>query len=231
MRSGATVKTMLASSSVRAMIVFVVVMVALIYALWPRDGAADTAGGGPPSSTRGVTDEAVPASMLAQARTEAALPPCPRSTAPVPGGAALKNVSALCLADGERVDLGAATAGRPTVINLWAVWCLPCRRELPLFAELSERAGDRLDVLAVHARDGGAKPYAILKFLTEVGVRLPTVTDVDGSVAAALAAPRVFPSTLLLRADGTVAATLPRVFDSYDDLASVVEKELGVDVS
>ncbi|WP_448222369.1 TlpA disulfide reductase family protein [Gordonia iterans] len=225
-------KKVLSSSSAKAMIAFVIVMAALIFALWPRGGGApETGDSAATSSARGVTDEDVPASMLAQARADAALVPCPQSSAPVPGGAALRGVSALCLADGRPIDLGAATAGRPVVVNMWAVWCLPCRRELPLFDELHSRAGDRVDVLAVHARDGGNKPYAILQFLKEVGVHLPTVADTDGSVAAALKAPRVYPSTILIRADGTVAAVLPRVFNSYDDLAGVVHKELGVDVS
>lgn len=221
-----------ARSGIKAMAAFLIVMAALIYALWPRGGDEPDAGAGPAASaSRGVTDESVSDAMLNQARTGAALAPCPQSTAAVPPGAALKGVTALCLADGRRIDLGQATAGRPAVINLWAVWCLPCRRELPLFDELYRRAGDKLDVLAVHARDGGDKPYAILTFLKEVGVHLPVVADADGSVAGALRAPRVYPSTVLVRADGTVAAVLPRVFSSYDDLAGVIAANLGVDVS
>ncbi|UQE75373.1 TlpA family protein disulfide reductase [Gordonia sp. PP30] len=224
--------SVLKSPGAKAMLAFVIVMAALIFALWPRvHGDSATSGPDPASLTGGVTDEAVSAGMLNQARTDAALAPCPQSGAPVPGDAALKGVSGICLADGKPIDLGQATAGRPTVINLWAVWCLPCRRELPLFDELYRRAGDRLDVLAVHSRDGGDKPYAILSFLKELGVHLPTVADPRGDIAGALRAPRVYPSTVLIRADGTVAAVLPRVFGSYDDLAAVVRTDLGVDVS
>lgn len=215
----------------KAMLVFVVVVAALIFAMWPRHEAPQTpAGPAGPSATGGVTDEEVPAEMLAQARTDAALVPCPSSTAPVPEGAALKGVSAYCLADGRQIDLGQALAGHPTVINMWAVWCLPCRKELPLFDELYQRASGELNVLAVHARESGNKPFAILSFMNEVGVRLPTVADTDNSVAKALKAPRVYPSTILIRADGTVAAVLPQVFTSYDELAAVIRDELGVDV-
>ena len=213
----------------KAMIAFVVVTVLLIIAFWPRGTAVPPQSA--PASTQGITDEPVDDATLARARTEAALPPCPRSGQPVPVGAALADASAVCLADGQRIDLGAATAGRPVVINMWAVWCLPCRKELPLFDELYRRAGDQLDVLLVHAIDGAAKPYALLQFLTEVGVRVPTVADVDGEVARGLRTPRVYPSTVLIRADGTVAAVEPRVFTSYDDLAAVVQSELGIDVS
>lgn len=64
---------------------------------------------------------------------------------------------------------------------------------------------------AHRARQGGAgNPYLVLKFLSELGVRLPATLDTNGKIAAALRAPRVFPSTVLVRADGTVAKVLPR---------------------
>lgn len=223
--------SVLKTPAAKAMIAFVVVMVALIFALWPRDTEEPTRSTAPGGPTQGVTDQDVPEDVLAQARIDAALVPCPQSSAPVPAEAALKNVTALCLADGRPINLGQATAWRPTVINMWAVWCLPCRKELPYFDELSRQAGDQLDVLAVHAIDGASKPYAILQFLKEVGLTLPTVADTDGSVAKALRAPRVYPSTILVRADGTVAATLPKVFTSYEELVGVVRDELGVSVS
>lgn len=37
--------------------------------------------------------------------------------------------------DGRSVRLDQLAQGRPTVINLWASWCPPCRRELPAFAD------------------------------------------------------------------------------------------------
>lgn len=223
--------TYLKSPAAKAMIAFCVVMLALIFALWPRGDDPAPARPAGPSPTSGISDEQVADGRLEQTRAEAALAPCPNSSAPVPAGAALAGVSAVCLADGTPIDLGQATAGRPLVINMWAVWCLPCRRELPYFDQLYQRAGDRLDVLAVHARDGGDKPYAILSFLKEVGVHLPAVADTDGSVAAALRAPRVYPSTILVRADGTVAAVLPQVFESYEELTGVIADDLGVDVT
>lgn len=217
------------SPAAKAMIAFVVVTALLIIAFWPRSTAVPQQSA--PGATQGVTDEQIDDETLAKARADAALPPCPSSDAPVAADAALRGATAVCLADGQRIDLGQATAGRPLVINMWAVWCLPCRKELPFFDQLYRQAGDQLDVLLVHAIDGANKPYALLQFLAEVGVHVPTVADVDGEVAKGLRAPRVYPSTILVRADGTVAAAEPRVFTSYDDLAAVVQSELGIDVS
>ncbi|GEE01472.1 thioredoxin [Gordonia spumicola] len=222
-----TVKKTFALPGMRAMIAFVIVTIALVVALWPRGSDDPEPASAPTGPTSGVTDQTVAQSEIDAARRDAALTPCP-----TPSGAratgVLAGVTAPCMADGSTIDVGAATAGKPLVINMWAVWCLPCRRELPLFDRLSTDSGGTLNVLAVHAREGGDKPYFVLKFLQEVGVHMPVVTDPRGSIAEAVGAPRVFPSTVFVRADGTVAAVLPRVFDTYEDLTAAVRDNLGV---
>lgn len=224
-----TAKKVLAQPGMRAMIAFVVVVAALVVALWPRGGDEPSATSpSPQAPTSGVTDAGASADEIAQARTAAALAACPSGTGPAAG--VLAGVSVPCMADGQAIDLGAVTAGKPLVINMWAVWCLPCRRELPLFDELAAASGDRLNVLAVHAREGAEKEFFVLKFLQELKAHLPVVTDPRGDIAKAVAAPRVFPSTVMIRADGTVAAVLPRVFDTYEDLTASVRDHLGVDV-
>lgn len=43
---------------------------------------------------------------------------------------------ALTLQDLQGKDVALPTfVGRPTVVNLWATWCPPCRRELPMFQQ------------------------------------------------------------------------------------------------
>ncbi|MFT4127921.1 MAG: TlpA disulfide reductase family protein, partial [Gordonia sp. (in: high G+C Gram-positive bacteria)] len=140
----------------------------------------------------------------------------------------LAGVAAPCLASGAAYDLGTGTAGKPLVINMWAVWCEPCRKELPVFADYAGRAGDAVTVLTVHAREGADSPVPVLRFLTDVGVHLPTVLDTDGAVAAAIGAPRVFPSTIVVRADGTVARIAPKVFTDAQQIADEVRAATGV---
>lgn len=159
---------------------------------------------------------------LAEARRRADLPPCPTGTGS--GPAALADVQAECAATGAEVDVARALAGRTVVLNLWAYWCAPCARELPAMAEYQARVGSKVTVLTVH-QDPNAG--AGLARLSELGVRLPTLQDGDRRIAAALRVPNVMPATVVLRADGSVAAILPRAFVSADEIAGTVGEALG----
>uniref|UniRef100_UPI003D8C3000 TlpA family protein disulfide reductase n=1 Tax=Gordonia sp. B7-2 TaxID=3420932 RepID=UPI003D8C3000 len=212
-------------------LVFVVVMLALIVAIWPRGGDPEPAKNTTPIATGPrATDAPVSDAELARARQDAAIDPCPTSDAAPGPDAVLAGVVAPCLADGTPIDVGAATAQKPLVINIWATWCLPCRKELPYFEQFTRRAGDRVDVMGVHAQQGASSQVLILKYLSENGIHLPSVLDTDGKVSAALGAPPVFPSTILVRPDGTVAGILPILFHSPDEIAAAVSRYLGVTV-
>ena len=82
----------------------------------------------------------------------------------------------------------------------------------------------------MHAAEGASSPVLVLKFLAENGIHLPSVLDTKGAVSAALGAPPVFPSTILVRPDGTVAKVLPILFHSPDQIAAAVAENLGVTV-
>lgn len=217
-----------AAPALRWTVVFVVAVIALIVAIWPRPSESTSEPTAADPSIANVTDAPVPDSQLAQARAQAKVADCP-TTGLVPGpSSVLRGVSAPCLATGADYDVGAGTAGKPMLINMWAVWCLPCRRELPVLQDYANRAGDAITVLTVHSVDGAKSPFLVLKFLTEIGVTLPTVLDTKAQIAAALSAPKVFPSTILVRADGTVAKVLPQVFEDTDAIAAAVQTNLGV---
>jgi thiol-disulfide isomerase/thioredoxin len=156
-------------------------------------------------------------------RRRAELPPCPVGTAG-PAPQSLRGVGVQCLADGAPVDTARAVAGRAVVLNLWAYWCAPCAVELPAMAEYQRRVGDKLMVVTVHQDNDAA---AALSRLADWGVRLPTWQDGGRRVAAALRVPNVVPTTVVLRADGSVAGILPRPFASADDIAAAVDHTMG----
>src|SRR6478736_4916070 len=188
------------STSTRWTVAVLVVVVALGVALWTQLGDTGSPPGSiGPSQARDRRD-ADTAEALAGPRARADLPPCPDAgTEPGPGQ--LQGITLECAGDGTVVDVAEAVAGRPTVLNLWAYWCAPCAEELPAMAEYQRRAGPGVTVLTVHQ---------------------------DENEVAALRVPNVMPATVVLRADGSVAAVLPRSFASADEIAAAVDPKIGV---
>jgi thiol-disulfide isomerase/thioredoxin len=189
-----------------------VLLVAVAVALWPRYSGGSAG-----------TGEAVPPSVpdLATLRARAALAPCPGAAAATGTAGVLGGVSVPCLADGATVPLGPALAGRDTLLNLWSHTCEPCRDELPALQEY----GARPDAVAVLGVQVDGTPQAGLALLTALGVHLPSVTDPDGTLRAALDAPPVLPLSYLVSADGSVRMVNPPVvFGSADEVAAVVQR-------
>lgn len=96
----------------------------------------------------------------------------------------------------------ASYRGRPVVLNFWASWCDPCRREMPAFEAAHRRLGDRVAFLGIDrqdARDDG------LKMRAQTRVTYPSAYDVDGSLDQAYRL-RGMPSTIFLAADGRILA-------------------------
>lgn len=121
--------------------------------------------------------------------------------------------------DGGTVRL-ADFRGRPLVVNFWASWCTPCRKEFPLLAQALAQH-DELAVVGVTYRDIESDSR---RFAREQRARWPLAVDEDGDVAR-LYGVRAIPQTFFVRRDGTIAE---RVFgfSSEDALASRLTKIL-----
>ncbi|MBI0537007.1 TlpA family protein disulfide reductase [Roseomonas sp. KE2513] len=98
---------------------------------------------------------------------------------------------------GDPIDL-ADTDGRPRVLNLWATWCPPCRREMPLLAEVS-RATPGVDFLFVNQGEGSAR---IVEYLSREGLELTHVVLDSTSEITRYFGVRGIPVTLFFGADG-----------------------------
>ena len=178
----------------------------------------------------GTADE--PAGPAAASRAERPSPfaDCAPLTAAPPSGPApsgtsgdpLPDLALSCFTGGAPVNVRDIKG--PAVINVWASWCPPCRKELPAFQRLSERAGGRFQVIGVNSRDsrGGAQSIG-----EDFGVRFPMLVDQGDAFERALGR-NAFPLTVLVDADGRIRHTDST--GALDDarLAELVRTHLGV---
>ena len=107
--------------------------------------------------------------------------------------------------------------GKVVLLNLWATWCLPCRKEMPALDRLQREMGsDKFQVVAVSV-DRTGLPGA-RKFLDEAKVAdLTLYADPTARMAATLRAAGL-PATLLLDRQGREIGRLlgPAEWDSDD---------------
>lgn len=106
--------------------------------------------------------------------------------------------------DGKAVNL-ADFAGKPVVVFFWASWCPHCRRELPEMERLQLAAKDRARVVAVNCEER-AVFRKLNRQLSEASKMLHTY-DPEERSGKAFSKPPSVPYTLVIRTDGTVAAT------------------------
>jgi thiol-disulfide isomerase/thioredoxin len=98
--------------------------------------------------------------------------------------------------DGRRIAT-ATWRGRPLVLNFWATWCGPCRREMPVLVQAQH---DHPGVRFVFA-DQAESATKIRSFLAARGLKPENVLIDDGALAGYYRV-RGYPTTLFIGADG-----------------------------
>jgi cytochrome c biogenesis protein CcmG/thiol:disulfide interchange protein DsbE len=90
--------------------------------------------------------------------------------------------------------------GRPLVLNIWASWCIPCRKEMPAFQSVYTQAHGRVGFLGVDYLDEAG---AARRLAAETGVTYPLAADPKGSQVSKLGV-TALPTTLFISADGVL---------------------------
>lgn len=135
------------------------------------------------------------------------------------GPARLPDVTLPGIAGAAAVDLGELKG--PVVVNMWASYCVPCKRELPIYQSFAEEYDGRVDVLGVRYQESIERKS--LEMLREAGVSYPNVSDDDGETRT-----RFLPRLVLVDEAGHVVHDEFVEIDALSQLAGLVERHLGV---
>ena len=88
------------------------------------------------------------------------------------------------------------------VVNYWAIWCEPCRVEIPELNELSHASN--INVLGVNF--DGKQGTALSADEAALGIKFPTIADPSPKMG--FARPTVLPTTLIFSPEGQLVAAL-----------------------
>lgn len=91
--------------------------------------------------------------------------------------------------------------GRPVLVNIFASWCGPCEREMPLLVDAAQ-AHPEVAFLGIDHLDQRANAE---RFVEEQGIEFATIFDIAGDFAAAVEA-RGMPTTVVFDTDGVLVA-------------------------
>jgi thiol-disulfide isomerase/thioredoxin len=188
----------------RQVIGFVVVLALIGAGLLLRGGATS----GAPSAGK----------QIARLRTVAALEPCPAGL-----GAGLPDLRLGCLGGGPSVSLRHPGAGTPLLVNMWATWCGPCVREVPVLVAFAQKAAGKVVVVGINTED---QDKDALTFASKFSMHYPSLVDVDGKVFRTYGSG--LPITVLVDAAGKVVFTHAGELHRVADVEAMVAQHLGV---
>lgn len=113
--------------------------------------------------------------------------------------------------------------GRHVVLNFWASWCNPCRREMPAFQSVHEELGSQFAIVGIDTKDIRRDARA---FLRRTGVTYAAPFDPDGDVADEYGVVG-FPQTIFIDKHG-------RIVDRFigeitrEQLVATIEARFGI---
>ena len=123
------------------------------------------------------------------------------------------NASANALAD-------PSLRGKMLVLNVWATWCPPCRREMPGLERLSKTLDPRRFAVLGMSTDQDERLAA--EFLLQNGITFTNFYDENARLSREWGL-KVYPETFLIAPDGTLVRRIPglREWDSPEMMAEL----------
>ncbi|OJY63150.1 MAG: hypothetical protein BGP16_04465 [Sphingobium sp. 66-54] len=164
------------------------------FTIWPGVGAAAAATAlllGRQRATGGLLVSLAALALAHMGLTHWLAP----SVRPLPQGIVLADM------DGKTLSLD-SLRGQPFVLNLWATWCPPCRREMPMLIDVA--SGSKVPILLVNQRE---TRVAIAAYLKRENLAASAVVLDPVGVLGETTGAQAFPTTLFVDAAGQIRRT------------------------
>lgn len=112
--------------------------------------------------------------------------------------------------------------GDVIILNVWASWCEPCKKEMPAFMELQDDYGDQgLTVLAMNMQTAERTLEDAPKFIEEMNITLPIFFDEDGIVSDRYQIVGL-PTTYIIDRKGKIKQKIPGEVN-YEGLEKIIK--------
>lgn len=130
----------------------------------------------------------------------------------------------LANSDGQQVSL-ADYKGKAVLVNFWAVWCAPCKVEMPWFAEFQTKYGSQgFQTLGI-VEDEPAKDE-MLRTAAKAGVNYPILLDVKGKTGDSFGGVDYLPESFYIGRNGKVVEETSGL-GSKDEVEANIKKALA----
>jgi cytochrome c biogenesis protein CcmG/thiol:disulfide interchange protein DsbE len=126
------------------------------------------------------------------------------------------------LGGGDKVTL-ASFRGKPVVVNFWASWCVPCKKEAPLLQQAYERWHDKGVVFV--GIDGGDLSSDARAFLAKHGIGYLNLSD-HPEASIGHWGVTGFPETFFVDRQGRAVEHIGLQIKSEDELDAAIRKAL-----
>lgn len=124
--------------------------------------------------------------------------------------------------EGNPVPLPSVADGSVTVLNYWYAACPPCKEEMPAFGQVAREFNGRVTFVGINPQDDASTARTVAE---ERGTGYRQLLDSTQRSVDALGLTG-FPTTIIVRADGTIALSLRRALTA-DELRAMLGEVLA----